>query len=185
MILEIGLKPAISNIATLIASSLADNDLFGLYNVSSLIITGVCEKSESIYQRYRNRLIREKMYTFLQKHKKKPVVFFSFEEMKTCMFLGSWAFGVSQILEKGNYTQISSTSYIIEFTVRTGPNNRIYEYDGKSHRILSQNNLKLNTYSFLALKQGDILGKKILYKKFVFRDCIVKYISKHRFYPWD
>lgn len=185
MILEIGLKPAISNIATLIASSLADNDLFGLYNVSSLIITGVCEKSESIYQRYRNRLIREKTYTFLQKHEKKPVVFFSFEELKTCMFLGSWAFDVAQILEKGNYTQISSTSYIIEFTVRTGLNNRIYEYDGKSHGIISQNNLRLNTYSFLALKQGDILGQEILYKRFVFRNCIVKYISKYRFCPWN
>lgn len=178
LVLEIGFKQAISNIATLLVSSLADNNLFGLYDVSSLIITGICEKKGSIYQYYFNKVFRQKVYAFLQIHKKKPVVLFSLKELKACMFLGNWAFDTDQILEKGYHSQISSIGLIIEFPQYTNVIGTVavYEYDGDKYKRAGQIN---DAASCVILKEGQVIEQKDIIKIFFVRDYDVNSISKN------
>lgn len=178
MILEIGLKPTIINIATLIASSIADNAFSGLYDVSALIITGFYEDSDAFYQYYCIRLIREKLYAYLQIHERRPTVFFNFEEFGACKSLGNWVTDVDQILEKGRYSQISSTGYMIRFSLDEEMDEAVgvYEYDGKSYKKPKQIN---NAYTFIILKKGQFIDQEGFTKSFFARNCDVKKISKN------
>ena len=115
MLIELALKPAITNIATVIISTLASNDLFGLYGVSALIIIN---ESKNIALNRCNIILKEAILKRLQVHQKRLVVFHGEKELVACKLLGNWVTDVKQILGRGSYVQVSSTSYIVRMGKR-------------------------------------------------------------------
>lgn len=135
MLIEVALKPVISNIAKMISSTLASNDLFGLYDVAVLIIDS---KSKEIANSTYDIILKESIYRHLKVYQKRPVVFFGKEEVIACKSLGSWVSGVKQIFGNGGYLQISDTTYMI----RLRSNNQVENDD------------------FIIFEKGDYLGHK-------------------------
>ncbi|KAI8645931.1 hypothetical protein BD408DRAFT_410858 [Parasitella parasitica] len=179
-VLEIGLKPVIKHVATMIATSLADNGFFGQYNISSLIITGLCDKNELLYFYHCKAILREAVYASLQRHIKRLVVFFNLQELKACRFIGTWEGDFEQILEKGRYVQIQSTGIIIKLTLHDKQDcNRIYEYKEGSCEMPSRVTKEFETYYFLASNQCDIVNQSGLSKKFFVRGCAIKDMRIH------
>ncbi|KAI8639869.1 hypothetical protein BD408DRAFT_445624 [Parasitella parasitica] len=184
MILEIGLKPAITNFATMVASSLVDNDLFGRFHITSLIITGICETNDSLYQHYCNKLTREKVYTFLRKYQKGLNLFFGSAELKkVCLLTGNWEMDIKQVLKSGKYDQISSTTYIIKF-IMYNELRQIYEYNGHScQKPYQQITEKSDVVAyFVLLSRGEILDQDGMYKTFITRNGP---INKIKIYTLD
>lgn len=135
MLIEIALKPVISNIANIISSTLASNDLFGLYGVAVLIITS---KSKEIASNMYDSILKESIYRHLKVHQKRPAVFFSQEEVIDCKTLGNWISDVKQIFGRGSYLQLSDTRYMIRF----------------------RSNNKVENNDFIIFEKGDYLGHK-------------------------
>ncbi|CAO3646956.1 unnamed protein product [Mucor fragilis] len=112
-LIDIGLQPAISHIATIIASSLASNSFFGLYTVSALIIMD--DSKETLLQNY-HHIFEKTMQRCLQAHHRRTIVFYSRETvMAACASLGSWYTGLQQVFGKGSYSQVSNTDYVLRF----------------------------------------------------------------------
>jgi hypothetical protein len=112
-LINIGLQPAISHIATIIASSLASNSFFGLYTVSALIIMD--DSKETLIQN-QHHIFEMTMQRCLQAHHRRTIVFYSRETvMAAFASLGSWCTGLQQVFGKGSYSQVSSTDYVLKF----------------------------------------------------------------------
>ena len=65
MLIELALRPEITNIATVITSALASNDLFGLYDVSALII--ISESKDIALNKF-DSILKEAVLKRLQVH---------------------------------------------------------------------------------------------------------------------
>ncbi|CAO3646972.1 unnamed protein product [Mucor fragilis] len=133
-LIDIGLQPAISHIATTIASSLASNSFFGLYTVSALIIMD--DSKETLLQNY-HHIFEKTMQRYLQAHHGSTVVFYSRETvMAACESLGSWYTGLQQVFGKGPYSQVSSTDYLLRLekplTADANEKFDIYKYHSNS-----------------------------------------------------
>ncbi|CAO3646984.1 unnamed protein product [Mucor fragilis] len=113
-LVDIGLQPAISHVATIIASSLASNSFFGLYPVSALIIMD--DSKDTLLQK-RHHIFEKTMQRCLQAHHGRTIVFYSRETvMAACESLGNWCTGLQQVFGKGPYSQVSSTDYVLKFS---------------------------------------------------------------------
>ncbi|KAK4513168.1 uncharacterized protein ATC70_012963 [Mucor velutinosus] len=141
-LMNIGLQPAISHIATIIASSLASNSFFGLYTLSALIIMD--ESREMIIQDH-NDTFKKTMQSCLKAHSRRAAVFYGKEAVLACGSLGNWCTGLQQIFGKGSYSQVSSSGYLLRFSsLRMG---------GVDERF------GLYNYHSNSLKQGDFEGR--------------------------
>lgn len=184
MLLEIGLKSAIRNIATIIVSSLASDDLFSNYNVSALIIIDDLNifACNSYYKYYSNTNFQDFVLKFLQGYQKNPTIFFNEEDLMACKSLGDWVSNKKQIFGKGSYTQLSSASYGIKFfakdVVKHGSFNGMYEYDGTSYK----KNRVVNAFpNLIILSRNDFLTQDGSIKRVVLHKYDIRRIGK-RFY---
>ncbi|KAI8641099.1 hypothetical protein BD408DRAFT_418617 [Parasitella parasitica] len=122
LLIEVGIKPAIGGLATIIASTFASNSFFGQYNVSVLVvINGYDDESSSI--------LKEVLQKRLQIHRKKTVLFLGEKELMSCKSLGTWAVEKEQMLGEGCYIQLSDTNYVIRFRTQRYAKGNVYEYN--------------------------------------------------------
>ncbi|CEP12892.1 hypothetical protein [Parasitella parasitica] len=186
MLLEIGLMPAISHIACIIASSLASNDLFGLYSVSALIVTddSTMFAISPFYSRHRRHILKKSIKSSFKLYKAKPVVFFGEQELMSCTALGDWEKSTQQILGKGSYKQALSTSYAVRFDIDATPQEdsywSVYEYHGdlyekvKLRTISKKSNMYDEPYQAIIVHTGDCLDQDGVTKRFFFNDSDVQ-----------
>ncbi|KAI8645256.1 hypothetical protein BD408DRAFT_382525 [Parasitella parasitica] len=163
LLIEVGIKPAIGNLATIIASTLASNSFFGRYNVSVLIvINGYDDKSSSI--------LKQVLQKRLQIHQKKTVLFLGEQELMSCKSLGAWAVEKEQILGEGSYMQLSDTNYVVRFyTTQDTEENKVYEYNGYSFRKIK---MMRGGSESIVLRQAEHLDHKGVHTSFIFKDVI-------------
>ncbi|CEP19169.1 hypothetical protein [Parasitella parasitica] len=121
MLIEVGLIPAIENIAAIITSTLVSNSFFGRYNVSALIVIGDFKEMARV-------ALKETIQKRLQVYQKKHAVFVGEQELVACESLGTWAIERKQILGIGSYLQPSDTNYTVRF--RTRYEGDVYKYNG-------------------------------------------------------
>lgn len=164
MLIEVALKPAITNVATVIASTLASNDLFGLYDVSALII--ICESKDIVLNKF-NSILKETTLKRLQIHQKRPVVFHGKKELLACNLLGNWVNNVNQILGTGSYLQVSSTSYMVKTGRGFQEINDPFDYYFKFHGVYQTK----QACSFHILKKNDCLHQEGVTKRFIIKNC--------------
>ncbi|KAI8645265.1 hypothetical protein BD408DRAFT_83617 [Parasitella parasitica] len=166
VLLDVGLKPSIGSVGTIIASTLASNSFFGLYNVSALIVI-------SDYEYAGNSIMKEIIQRRLQIHRKKPVVFFGEQELAACMMLGEWAIEKKQILGKGSYSQLSNSNYLVKFHYFPGRQKKMYECDRYSYKMAERN------LESVVLKQHDCLGHEGVSTFFFFKDTFITKAELH------
>ncbi|KAL9559102.1 hypothetical protein MBANPS3_000583 [Mucor bainieri] len=108
MLMEVGLKPAIANIATTITSALFSDAYFGLYQPSALILERNFETIKSLpFSCAINGLLKQALKTFLQLHHNRLLLLFQGNYAKSSF---------SQYLGRGEFSQISSAAYIFSVT---------------------------------------------------------------------
>ncbi|KAF1799885.1 hypothetical protein FB192DRAFT_1285894, partial [Mucor lusitanicus] len=180
ILLEVGLKPTINNIASTVISTLASDHLFGLYNVAALVITDEMNlfKKASYFDHYTSIIFQESVHSYLQVHQKRPRVFFDEAALLTCTTLGTWSTSTSQILGRGDYTQISGASYGIRLfaknATKQGSFNGLYEYHENAYR----KNKVINAFpNLIVLSKGDCLGPKGVGKTLVLHNYDVRRIG--------
>ena len=81
-----------------------------------------------------------------------------------CKLLGNWVNYVKQILGRGSYLQVSSTSYMVKIYSGFGEINDWYDCSSKSYEI---SQIKKRCY-FYILKKGDCLPQEDVTKRFIF-----------------
>ncbi|CAO3647000.1 unnamed protein product [Mucor fragilis] len=151
-LINIGLQPAISHVATIIASSLASSSFFGLYTVSALIIMD--DSKYTLLQNHRH-IFEKTMQRCLQAHHGRTIVFYSRETvMAACESLGGWCTGLQQVFGKGSYSQVSITDYVIQFLGFKKKRFRVYKYHLNS---LKRGNSIERPYEFTILEKGHAL----------------------------
>ncbi|KAL9551870.1 hypothetical protein MBANPS3_004052 [Mucor bainieri] len=108
LLIEVGLKPAIANIATTITSALFSDDYFGLYQPSALILERNFETIKNLlFLCAINGLLKQALKTFLQLHHYRLLLLFHDNCAKSSF---------SQYLGRGDFSQISSAAYIFSVT---------------------------------------------------------------------
>lgn len=185
MLFEIGFRPVIDNIATVISSTLLDKTIFGLYEFYNLIIirnlTGAPKLIRNNF--YRNcfeNYFKHKLYSCLNlTYNRGMRVFFKYSELKESRLLGNWVLGANQILGRGKYSQVSSTTYILKFLVDEDlksiePGAGVYEDDGKCYKKIEGNH-------FTFLKEKDYVHQAGVSKAFICRKNAFRYIGKFLF----
>ncbi|KAL9547136.1 hypothetical protein MBANPS3_006317 [Mucor bainieri] len=174
LLLEVGLKPAISNIATTITSALFSDDYFGLYPLSALIL-------EINFKTIKNTpflcaidgLLKQTLKEFLQLHHNRLLLLFYDKHV---------ASNASQYVGQGGYSQVSSTTYTFEITMvmpRTGAT--IWLLDGdvyKSSPVIPCGDSWPNTtqtlkFTYPALAAGEDLPLSGRYFAFYVPACRV------------
>ena len=163
MLLEVGVKSAITNIATAITSTLASNDLFGLYVISALIIIND-SKNVALNRFY--SILKEAILKRLQAYQRTPAVFHGEKELVTCKLLGNWVNDVKQILGIGSYSQVSSTSYMF----RMGEFHEVNDWFDCSSKFYEVSQVK-QACNFYILKKNDCLHQEGVIKRFNFGKC--------------
>ncbi|KAL9558819.1 hypothetical protein MBANPS3_000719 [Mucor bainieri] len=109
LLLEVGLRPAIANIATTITSTLFSDDFFGLYQLSALILQNNWNTIKDIpFLCAIDGLLKRALGEFLHLHHNRLLLLFQDKCANS---------NVSQYLGHGNYSQVSSKGYIFRFTV--------------------------------------------------------------------
>lgn len=180
MLLEIGLMSAIKTLATAVLSALELNKTSEFYNISVLVITGCSERfKNTFYQYHFSKMFFLNIQQCLQAQGKRIVVFFSKEELVSCRVLGNWVFDAEQLLQKGEYTQASSTTYMFRFKffkVQNHHNTGIYLDDGESYKKLGMLNTDEAVYTML--KAEGSLPHKGITRRFIYHGCRVNYIGK-------
>ena len=164
MLIELALKPAITNIATVITSSLASNDLFGLYVVSALIIIN---ESKNIALHRFDSILKEAILKRLQVHQKRPIVFHGEKELVACRSLGKWVNDVKQILGRGSYLQVSSTSYMVKVNRVLQESNDWFDCSSKFYEV---SKIKQSCNSYI-LKKDAYLHQEGMVKRFILENC--------------
>ncbi|KAL9559097.1 hypothetical protein MBANPS3_000578 [Mucor bainieri] len=110
LLMEVGLKPAIANIATTITSALFSDDYFGLYLPSALILERNFETIKNLpFSCAINGLLKQALKTFLQLHHNRLLLLFHDNCAKSSF---------SQYLGRGGFSQVSSAAYIFSATGR-------------------------------------------------------------------
>lgn len=170
-LIEIGLKPAVDENASMIVSILTSNDFFGLYEISALLIIHSFKAiNNSCMQFYSDKFLREKLLTCLQVHRRKTAVFLNKAELFACNFLGSWIGrgGSSVLLEKSKFSQVSSCSYLVRFNANAispgKSNSSIYLDEGNSYR-------KIEDYGYVILEREDTIPFDGLHITFISAPC--------------
>ncbi|GAN04002.1 hypothetical protein MAM1_0053d03458 [Mucor ambiguus] len=184
ILLEVGLKPAIDNLAAVVVSTLASDHLFGLYNIAALIITDKMNLFKEVlyFDHYTRIMLQKSIRSYLQVHRKKPVVFFDEATLMACSTLGAWSESARQILGRGNYTQISGANYGIRLfakkATRQGSFNGLYEYYDHAYR----KNKVIDVFpNLIVLSKGDRLGQEGVSKTLVLHNYDVRRIGKFGF----
>ncbi|KAL9558391.1 hypothetical protein MBANPS3_000934 [Mucor bainieri] len=109
LLMEVGLKPAIANIATTITSALFSNDYFGLYQLSALIL----EKNFETIKNLRflcavNGLLKQSLEEYLEVHHNRLLLLFQDKCANN---------NISQYLGRGDYSQVSSMAYTFKIKI--------------------------------------------------------------------
>ncbi|KAF1800253.1 CigB protein [Mucor lusitanicus] len=168
-LMDIGLQPVISHIATIIASSLASNSFFGLYAVSALIIM---DNSKDMLIQDFSGTFKKTIRSCLEAHHRRTIVFYDKEAVMACGALGSWCTDLQQIFGKGAYSQVSSTDYILRFSSAQG--NGVDEKFGmfKYHNgSFMEGDFTERPNEFVILKGGGALNPNGSIHAFYQRDC--------------
>ncbi|KAL7320818.1 hypothetical protein PS15m_000668 [Mucor circinelloides] len=167
-LVDIGLQPVRSHIATIIASALSSDSFFGLYSVSLLIII---DDSEQKIVQGENSIFRKIMQNCLEAHQKRPTVFYDKSTLMACGFMGSWCIGLQQILGKGPYVQVSSTDYVLKFSSNgvTDQDEKfgVYNYHANSYK---EDDSMRGPNEFVVLKKGQTLDSNGSIKAFYQKD---------------
>jgi len=168
MLLEVGMKPAIANVATTIVGGAFSNDYFGLYQVSAWIVRG-CMTSivNSHYSYSLERFFQEKLRKIFQAHQRKPLMFFD-NDAEVIM---------AQYLGRGGYSQISSTTYTINFSMLSQNNAYVFGLHD-NHLDQCENipvqydvvNRKVTSDYIPILHKGSTLSETGISKKFLFKE---------------
>ncbi|KAL7334848.1 hypothetical protein PS15p_200417 [Mucor circinelloides] len=180
ILLEVGLKPAIESNAATVASTLASDNLFGLYSLALLIVTDETDtfSKGSYFDHYKNTIFQKSMRKCLQVQQKRPSVFFDEASLMACDTLGTWSESPRQILGRGKYTQISGASYGVrlfaENAMKHGSFNGLYEY----HQNAYKKNRAVHAFpSFIVLSKGDYLHHEGVCKTLVLHNYDVRRIG--------
>lgn len=180
MLLEAGLKPAISGIAEIIVGTILSNDHFGLYQVAALL----AKKSVDFIDVSFERFLEEKLAKLFQSRQRRLAMLFINEETK------HW---VRQYLARGSYTQVSDSNYIVKLSFITDRNsfycevldNHLGAYTDLPGRCLgwtSINQGQIDGYLFeskcIILKKGEDLSSIGVGKSFFLPNCTNPLIGK-------
>ncbi|KAG1121569.1 hypothetical protein G6F42_012303 [Rhizopus arrhizus] len=186
MLLEVGMKPAIANVATTIVGGAFSNDYFGLYQVSAWIVRG-CMTSivNSHYSYSLERFFQEKLRSLFLIHQRKPLLCFD-NDAEVIM---------AQYLGRGGYSQISSTTYTINFSMLSQNNAYVFglhdnhldqcenipvQYEVEAWKMKFNNlaiNFKVTSDYIPILHKGSTLSETGISKKFLFKEGIDLKIS--------
>ncbi|KAK4521208.1 uncharacterized protein ATC70_013153 [Mucor velutinosus] len=111
MLLETGLKPAVSSIAGIIVGTTLSIDHFGLYSISALFVKGGANFVDNVYcSDCLQHHLEEKLAKFFHNHHRKLVMYFVEKETEDVL---------KQYLVKGNYKQINGSTYAINMEIDT------------------------------------------------------------------
>ncbi|CAO3636824.1 unnamed protein product [Mucor fragilis] len=111
MLLETGLKPAISSIGEIIVGTTLSDDHFGLFTLSAVFVKGYVNLIDNVYCADRlEQHLKERIRMTLLTHRRK---------LTTILVNQVNEASIKQYIAKGNFTQISSSTYSISFEVLT------------------------------------------------------------------
>lgn len=110
--MEVGLKPVIANIAATVTSSLFSNDFFGRYQVSALIVKKDLKTINNPHFSYSySRFLKEALQRHLRVHQRRISLLFHDNQVDS---------KITQYLGRGEYSQVSSTTWIFKFDMSPG-----------------------------------------------------------------
>ncbi|KAL9560216.1 hypothetical protein MBANPS3_000068 [Mucor bainieri] len=113
LLLEVGLKPAIANIATTITSALFSDDFFGLYPLSALIIEKNWKTIKNLpFLSATNGLLKQALREFLQIYHNRLLLLIQEDKCANS--------NISQYLGRGAYSQVLGATYT--FKLKLVPN---------------------------------------------------------------
>ncbi|KAL7326611.1 hypothetical protein PS15p_208918 [Mucor circinelloides] len=179
MLLEVGMKSAIANVATTIIGGAFSNDYFGLYQVSAWVVRGCTTSIVNPHYLYSlERFLQEKLRKGFQIHQRKPLMFFD-NDAEVIM---------AQYLGRGGYSQISSTTYTIKFSMLSQNNAYVFglhdnhldqcenipvQYEVEAWKMKFNNlaiNFKVTSDYIPILHKGSTLSETGISKKFLFKE---------------
>ncbi|KAL9548439.1 hypothetical protein PS6_006601 [Mucor atramentarius] len=171
LLLEVGLRPSIANIAIAITGTLLSNEYFGLYPISALIVKGNVKAGKNMYFSYSlDRFLKEALQKRFQvQHRRVSLLFYDTQVDRNEM----------QYLGRGDYSQISSTTFTIKIEISSNKGEIIYaiQEDGVCTRIPSRpccrkwGRYYASATEYLVLARGEDLPLAGINKTFLIKDC--------------
>ncbi|KAF1797752.1 hypothetical protein FB192DRAFT_1395956 [Mucor lusitanicus] len=172
LLLEVGLKPAVGNLATTITSALFSNDFFGRYQLSTLIVvTSLKAIKNTSFSCAIDRLLKQALEGFLQVHHNRLLLLFQGKHVDN---------NVLRYLGRGDYSQVSSMT--ITFKLKVLPENTSVVAgmleDGVCKRVLMTpdkgNRYYPRTviYTYTGLTKGEQLPLAGLHFTFLVKGCV-------------
>ncbi|KAF1797745.1 hypothetical protein FB192DRAFT_1395928 [Mucor lusitanicus] len=111
LLLQVGLKPAVGNLATTITSALFSNDFFGRYQLSTLIVVTSLKAIKNTFLSCAiDRLLKQALEGFLQVHHNRLLLLFQGRHVSN---------SVSRYLGRGDYSQVASMTITFTFHFRS------------------------------------------------------------------
>lgn len=171
LLLEVGLRPSIANIAIAITGTLLSNEYFGLYPISALIVKGNVKAGKNMYFSYSlDRLLEEALQKRLQvQHRRVSLLFYDTQVDRNEM----------QYLGQGGYSQISSTTFTIKIEISSNKGEIVcaLQEDGVCTRIPSRpccpkwGRYYASASEYLVLARGEDLPLAGINKTFLIKGC--------------
>ncbi|KAL9555345.1 hypothetical protein MBANPS3_002408 [Mucor bainieri] len=164
ILFDVGLKPAIKNIAATITGTLFSQATFGLYHAPVIMISSAFEEIRNSYYRWQSQcLFKKSVLQCMVAQKQNPLVRFV-----DSTFLEP---GLVPYSEHGRYSQLSDTSYMVGFEVLSIFNadlGIVMQHDGDStckrleaecerHDNISNLFKYKHTNTYLIMESGDCL----------------------------
>ncbi|GAN08279.1 hypothetical protein MAM1_0197d07788 [Mucor ambiguus] len=182
MLLETGLKPAISCIAKTIVGTALSNDHFGQYQLSALFVKGSMSFIDNVYcSDCLQRHLGERLTKFFLNHHQKPVMYFVNKETEHAL---------GQYPTRENFTHISNLTLTISLRIQTNKSSFSYGYlddqcdvyiDVPGTYFHDKHYLRakhLFETEYTILSKGDELPRTGLKRTYILPECIGADISK-------
>ncbi|GAN08285.1 hypothetical protein MAM1_0197c07794 [Mucor ambiguus] len=176
MLLEAGLKPAVTSITEIIVGTTLSNDYFGLYPISVLFVKGSIDFIDNKFTSYSlGQYIQERLRTLFQRRQPKLITVFVNKETDDA---------TRQYLVRGSYKQISSSTYSLGLEIETNRFDFCYGLLGEYHstytdlpgtysdlkQSLEASYLYKSEYSIL--NKGEDLPNTGIRRTFYFPECL-------------
>ncbi|CAO0803721.1 unnamed protein product [Mucor circinelloides] len=171
LLLEVGLKPVIANIAATVTSSLFSNDFFGRYQVSALIVKKDLKTINNPHFSYSySRFLKEALQRHLRVHQRRISLLFHDNQVDS---------KITQYLGRGEYSQVSSTTWIFKFDMspgRAGSSTLGVEEGSGCKRIpalpyASNREGDASMSRYIALTRGEDLPLAGINRNLLLKDC--------------
>ncbi|KAL7330828.1 hypothetical protein PS15p_205720 [Mucor circinelloides] len=174
LLLEVGLKPAVANIAGAVIGALFSDEFFGLYQISALIVRKNLNIINNLHFSYLfDCLLKKALQGHLQVHRGRISLLFQDKQADS---------NVTQYLGRGNYSQVSGTTWTFKFEMWRMTGKKRFtlglQEDGECKRLLTASSTPGGRhrrlpimYEYIALTKGEELPLAGLTRTFLVKNA--------------